>query len=330
MSEEAPVEESPIAGDIEPDQYMENLPPSRRKGKRHRTKMGGNFRGIPGEFHNQCEALSHRSGKRCRNEAIHAGKCKFHGGKVMIGPANGNWKGGKYSKYMPERLLERYEEAENDSELLSARADVAVMQVRVAELLKQLNVGESASFRKNMKKELDSFRRAFNNADPQEMIDAMDRMEGVVEAGAKEDQVWAEITQMIDAKTNVASREWKRLVDMHQVITAERAMVLFGYIGDIILRNVVDENARATIAAEIGKLVAVGPAGDGGTLLANPVDRGGRPGAKVVPIIHAGGVARPLAADSPDVGLAPGRDLRAPGGDLPGADQEPDSDHPSG
>lgn len=84
----------------------------------------------------QCKAKSKRSGQQCQRHAM-IGKtvCHMHGGKTRGGMASPVLKHGRYSKFLPTHLMERYQESLNDSDLLSLREEIALIDARLSELL---------------------------------------------------------------------------------------------------------------------------------------------------------------------------------------------------
>src|SRR5258708_37054514 len=66
----------------------------------------------------QCKAKSKRTHERCAaNAMIVREECYHHGGKTPRGIASPNFKHGRYSKSLPARMRERYEEALADPHL---------------------------------------------------------------------------------------------------------------------------------------------------------------------------------------------------------------------
>src|SRR2546427_7021535 len=87
-----------------------------------------------------------KDGRPCRQPAMR-GKtvCKMHGGLSKRGMANGNYKHGKYSRVLPVRLQQSYEEATHNPQLLSVRHDLAACESLLQDAFRRLDTGESGA-----------------------------------------------------------------------------------------------------------------------------------------------------------------------------------------
>ena len=77
-------------------------------------------------------------GAPCKKKPMPNGRCRLHGGATPSGAALPQYKTGRYSKHLPDRLAARYHEALADAELLAVRDDVALLDVRLSELVNML------------------------------------------------------------------------------------------------------------------------------------------------------------------------------------------------
>ena len=83
-----------------------------------------------------------RQGTPCaRRPARGRKRCRLHGGATPRGRASPHFKTGEYSKFLPDRVIGRYEAAETDLHLRSLRQDIAILQVRIRELCRQVRSG---------------------------------------------------------------------------------------------------------------------------------------------------------------------------------------------
>src|SRR5215510_602551 len=109
----------------------------------------------------RCTAKSKRSGNQCRGSAMQGRDvCYYHGGPTPTGYGLPQTKTGRYSKYLPIKLAQRYEVALANKDLLSLRDDVGIAEVRLTELLQHLNTGESGALWRDLRTTLEAFRTA--------------------------------------------------------------------------------------------------------------------------------------------------------------------------
>jgi hypothetical protein len=195
------------------------------------------------------------SGGTCKRAARPNGRCNLHGGKNLAGAAHPQFKHGRYSRYMPARLVDKYAEAQDDPELLSVRDEVALLHARISEVISRLYTGESGSQWKRLKDVWGSFEAASVAGDAAGQSACLNELRQLIARGAKDEDSWRDLTDLIERKTKVASAEWKRLVDLHQVLTVEQAMTLATVLVDSVMRHVDDDATRRLIAGDISRLI---------------------------------------------------------------------------
>ena len=165
----------------------------------------------------QCGAKT-RSGEPCKNAAmLGASRCRFHGGKTPRGHALPQTRHGRYSKDLPTYLASRFHESQSDPDLLNLRAEIALIDTRLGELVASLN------------KEPDS-------------------------AEEEPRSPWPAITELTEQRRKLVETERKRLVDMQQMITAEQAAVLIAALTDAVRRHVHDPDILAAISREFDRI----------------------------------------------------------------------------
>ena len=87
----------------------------------------------------RCQAKSKQSGRQCRRPAaVGMTVCYMHGGKTPTGIAAPSFRHGLYSKVLPKDLRKNYARALRGPNLLALDAEVALLPVRAAELVKGL------------------------------------------------------------------------------------------------------------------------------------------------------------------------------------------------
>ena len=89
----------------------------------------------------RCTAKSKRTGERCkRPPATGWGVCRMHGaggGRPIVH--------GRYSKVL-KRLRGHYEAARDDENLLDLRPTIAVLDIRIEDILRRVDDGDDAAW----------------------------------------------------------------------------------------------------------------------------------------------------------------------------------------
>lgn len=201
-----------------------------------------------------------RSGGKCKKPPMTGRtRCRLHGGATPVGIMSPHFKTGKYSKYLPPRLLERYHESLEDGELLALREEIALVDTRLADLLTRVDRGESKGFWRLAKTELSKYTKALNSEDVDEEKTAthLFNLRQIINGALDDYGAWSEIHSALEQRRRLVESESKRLSEMRQFITAEKAMVLIANLTDIIKRHVTDRATLAAISNELIRLTSV-------------------------------------------------------------------------
>ncbi len=195
----------------------------------------------------------------CRSTAIYPnGRCKFHGGPSFSGPANPAFKTGRFSKVLPIRLAAAYREALADPDLIGLRDEIAVTQARILELFAQLETGDPFTQLSRARQALVRFKQAAASKNQTAVTAAGNDLETAL-SGPDLAAVWTQLHDTIYLKKDLVDSEGKRLKDMHQMLSTERAMTLMAVIIDTIRRHVTDKAALSAISTDFQKLIGPSP-----------------------------------------------------------------------
>jgi hypothetical protein len=94
----------------------------------------------------KCKAFSRSTKARCKQSVVPGLEvCRFHGGATPRGVASANFKHGRYSKAIPDRLVGMYEKALSDEDLIALRDEIALIDARLSELLATVDDAVSGS-----------------------------------------------------------------------------------------------------------------------------------------------------------------------------------------
>lgn len=200
----------------------------------------------------RCSARSKRTGEQCQRPAMkNRTVCMHHGGKSLTGRNNPRFTTGRYSKYLPKHLANGFDEAMGDERLLDLSANVALMDVRMNELLGKLNDNETMQAWNELGALLGPLSQAVKTGKREKAQELTEKLLIAWQAVYEDAGVWKEIYEVSELRRKLAESEKKRLVDMDLMVSADRLYLLVSFIQDIILRHVTDASTRSSIAYEL-------------------------------------------------------------------------------
>ena len=182
-------------------------------------------------------------------------RCRLHGGASLSGAASPLYKTGRYSKFLPPMLAERYQEALNDQNLLALRDDIALLDTRINDLVSSIEVGSTNELWKSLREIHTNLKDAVANADADSISDEMKDLNTIISYGQDEAKTWGEIYTLLEQRRKLVESERKRLVEMHQVVTVEQLMILLSRVQEAIVNNVNDRSSLTAITEELRGLV---------------------------------------------------------------------------
>lgn len=185
------------------------------------------------------------------------GRCKFHGGASLSGPAHPNWKGGRHSKYMPKNLLDRYQHAEQDPHLISLRAEVVLVDVRISQLLETIGEHGGTSALKAIRARLQEFKDCGRKGDKAlgSARLALQKLEDEIDAAMTAALTWDELRETIDLRRKLTETETKQLKDLQQMISIAQMTAAMGRLLEAVTRHVADPITLRAVHQEFLRLV---------------------------------------------------------------------------
>lgn len=205
----------------------------------------------------QCQAKAKSTGEQCQRSAVNGKRvCTVHGGLTPGGIASPNFKTGRYSKYLPDRLSSRYEQAVNDPQLLELNHEIALMDSRLSDLLARIDTGETGQLWSDVTKAWVELTEAIRRQDKVKQQKTAVQLDALIKKGNDDYQAWNEIQDTIEQRRRLVESERKRLVEAQQYVTAVQAMTLIGNVLAIIKDNVTDRQTLQAISTGINQLVS--------------------------------------------------------------------------
>jgi hypothetical protein len=208
-----------------------------------------------------CAAHTTKGGEHCRcrkTKTMGNGRCRHHGGKTPTGKDAGSYKHGRYSKALPDRLAERYEEVRADEDLTTLREEIALIDSRIFEVLEALDAKDSARLWGDIETEFTKMRTAWAAEDMDEAGARLRQLSKLIEEGATQRSKWEEVVGLVDRKRKLVESKRRREKALQAYVPLERFQILLSAIDDIIRRNVDDDTVMRDIAREIKQTVNLG------------------------------------------------------------------------
>lgn len=191
--------------------------------------------------------------RACRAKVSRAGQaCRVHGGASPKGIASPHYKGAGKSKYLPARMLADYQEAADDQDLIALHADIALVEARIADILKRVDSGESGAQWANARAAYDALLVSLRAtpADPQEQAQRIDALGKTLARGRSDYAAWNELARLIEQKRKLIETEQKRLIAARDYVTVAQEYLLFDALVAAVTRNVVDRETLTRIQNE--------------------------------------------------------------------------------
>lgn len=196
----------------------------------------------------RCESWSRNAGRQCNNAAIRGKKrCKYHGGTSHGGIASGTFKTGKYSKYLPARIVSNYGAALSDPELLSLSDEIALIDARITDLLSRVDTGEAGQHWRDIRAQYELLVESIRAKNAEDINRYIGRLGSSIRAGHSDYAAWGEIVSLTDSRRKLVESQRKLLLEKQQLITSEEATVLMTSLALAVKENVRDPAVLAKI-----------------------------------------------------------------------------------
>lgn len=206
----------------------------------------------------RCTAKSKTTGKRCRQHPKPGFTvCHYHGGGTPVGIATPQFKNGAQSRHhpLPARMRETYEAGLKDQNLVELRADLALLDARMADVLKRVDTGESGAIWQALKEAQAEADEANRAEDHIALGAALRSIRELIVRGHGDWAAWGEVRSILEQRRKLSESERKREVEAKQVISSERAMALITAVIDSVERNVTDRKVLTRISHDVSAIL---------------------------------------------------------------------------
>lgn len=156
---------------------------------------------------------------------------------------------------LPARLKDRYEQSLNDPDILEQTESLALLRVRIADLLGRVDTGESGKAWTEALKAFQEFQVALQSQDVAGTNRAIARMEQILKRGGQDTWAWQEVYQVMELQRKIKSDENNLLVRKGAMITIEEQMSIIYYTLGVITKHVKDAGTLQAIKADMEKML---------------------------------------------------------------------------
>lgn len=207
----------------------------------HRDKEG---RAVCGKFVATGKCL-------IRNRMVKSGRCRHHRDEISVPQRVNPYK--IWGRAMPHHLGADYEEALKDSDLVSMRESIALLDAMLAALLRDVtSVPATQTLEQvvlEMQTALDGERLSEHKV--QGWIDKLTRV-------SEQRKNEKEIRGVLRDRAELVRVETLRVSVAAKVMTYDQVLLLLGAVTQVILREVKDEYQKERVCNSLAKLISVG------------------------------------------------------------------------
>lgn len=202
-----------------------------------------------------CNARKRRGGLCQCTKLVRAGRCRLHGGKSLSGLDHPSLKHGKYSKDLAKGklFLKRFEDAIAHPDAVNLRAENALMDARIGQLLEQLHGGAGPDAWKKAADQFASMKKAIGDQDKETVRTSMLALEDTLRGGVDESAVWKAINNQVQLKNKLVKTEDQRQRDLNQRLTLGEVMNLVGILAASIHSHITDRRILGAIQSDFDR-----------------------------------------------------------------------------
>jgi hypothetical protein len=196
----------------------------------------------------RCRAHN-RAGEQCKKAPVAPYEvCEMHGaggGRPITT--------GKYSKFLPARLKERYEEFINSPGWLELKEEIGLVTARIADLVSGLDCGEAPLTRREWRELAFRIRESVLAGD--DCIDDLEKLCHSLDQATVQDDIWEKTMLAIEQQRKLKETEVKRMVAANQVLTVQESYTMIQRLVSLVEESVQDERTRLRAIRELHALL---------------------------------------------------------------------------
>ena len=182
-------------------------------------------------------------------------KCQAHGGSTPRGIASPNYKpGGRYSKFLPVRMIDNYKAAMENKELLDLRDQICTIEARILDVLQRVDTGEAGVLWSQAYKAYNDMATAMALGKQDAIENSLVVLRGILGRGQSDWASWGEVKDLMRLRKELGESEQKRLMNMKIYLSSADAINLICSMAEAVRRHVYDIPTLSKIQNDFIKL----------------------------------------------------------------------------
>ena len=169
----------------------------------------------------RCSGWNGTAGRQCLNLPAKARNvCRYHGGSTKQGAAHPNFTHGKYIKALSgHSWAARYVEHLDDPDRLSLTDEIALMRVRIEEILSQIDTTATLDVLERLESEAIILLKAFSDGDSAAIHTHTNAIYNMIVAARKSRSAEEQLDRHFDRTANLVTREAQRQAKNEELFT---------------------------------------------------------------------------------------------------------------
>ena len=158
-------------------------------------------------------------------------------------------------------MIERFNEAQTDKELLTLRHEVGLIDARIADLMNRVDTGESGRIWSQARGAFSDLRDANRDGDKKKASEALRQLDSLLARGQSDYANWDEIFGLVEQRRRTVESERKHLHQMGQLVAVDQMMGLATALLSAVREHVTDRKQLQLITTEFSRLTDANASG---------------------------------------------------------------------
>ena len=230
----------------------------RKRKKKQAMKRRGSAKPLEGKC--GAQLVGSRPPRYCIQDKLYPnGRCHKHGGPSLKGVESATFKHGKYSKYCNTKFRDVLDQFLDADDYLEQRAEIELLDARIAELLGRVGNGETEAAWKQVLKDIAEFKKLWEDGTKiDDLKVAAKSLFLTAEAVRTDYSDWRALQSTIEQRRRLIESERKRQIETGFMLTQDAVARFYDACLRAVTDNVSDRKVLSAIQAQLSSLYSPG------------------------------------------------------------------------